>query len=426
MRRGALDTVVVVAALAAGCGEPARPPASPSADAPDAGKAASAFLASRLVAFPGKGAGALAVTDPATKRIAIYDSALVALASMRAGDRAAAARLFQGLAAVQEPDGALPFSFVLPAPDRGELYVRAGAIAWVGYAAAEYLDAEPGGPAREVVAALAHRAAGWLLAHQVAPAADDPRSGLVRAGLGVIRYEVTPDGIRERFVPGEVPWASVEHNVDAWFFLHKLAKLTGDARYRAAADRIAEALATRTYVTTSGQLAQGVGREGPDTTLALDCASWGSLFLLASGDRARGDTAAAVSDGRYASFDPRSRARGHRPHVSGRILEDRALFEHLERSLPAKTWDALDAVWPEGSAGVALAALRAGRVARAEAILDALEPLRGADGSLPTFSVDVPFVFDTKPSLAGTAWVSIVRGEIERARSGAAPTFLVP
>lgn len=92
--------------------------------------------------------------------------------------------------------------------------------------------------------------------------------------------------------------------------------------------------------------------------------------------------------------------------------------------LPAKDWAELEAIWPEGSAGVALAAWRAGRVERARTILDDLEPLRASDGSLPTSTVEIPFLFDTGPSVAGTAWVELVRFELER--SPEHPTFWVP
>jgi len=96
----------------------------------------------------------------------------------------------------------------------------------------------------------------------------------------------------------------------------------------------------------------------------------------------------------------------------------------LGPKLPARDWADLDAVWPEGSAGVALAAWRVGRADRARIILDELEPLRSPDGSLPTFTVDIPFVFDTKPSIAGTAWVELVRFELRR--SPDRPTFWAP
>ena len=88
----------------------------------------------------------------------------------------------------------------------------------------------------------------------------------------------------------------------------------------------------------------------------------------------------------------------------------------LRARLPALEWDELEAVWPEGSAGVALAALRLGRVVRAQAILDSLEPLRAAGGGMPTFTVEIPSEMDTAPSLAGTLWIELVRFELARDR----------
>jgi hypothetical protein len=63
---------------------------------------------------------------------------------------------------------------------------------------------------------------------------------------------------------------------------------------------------------------------------------------------------------------------------------------------------------------VALAALRLGHSERAGAILDELEKLRGPNGALPTFTVEIPSEMDTQPSLAGTLWVELVRFELAR------------
>jgi hypothetical protein len=367
-------------------------------------------------------AGLLAVTDPTTGRVATYDSALVVLTLLRAGDRVRAARVLQGLAALQNADGGIPFAFTLPEPDRGQRYDRAGAIAWVGYAAGEYLDAAPGGPARDAVLQLAHRVGGYLVAHQVT-IAGDPREGLVRGGTGTIHYKLDGSTVREVFEPGEVVWTSVEHNVDAYFMLRALARVTGTRAYGNAADRIARALAARAYDAQIDQFAEGVAPDGPDRTQALDCASWGSIFLSATGDAERAGKAFAVADERYASRDARSGARGHRPYARGPLFGDPALMRHFAPMLPAQTWEGLDAVWPEGSAGVALAAWRTGHMDRARAILNALEPLRAADGSLPTSTVDVPFLLDTRPSVAGTAWAFLVRFELDRSDR---PTLWAP
>jgi hypothetical protein len=357
--------------------------------------------------------GLLAVTDPATGRIGPYDSALVALVLLRSGDRDRAGQVVRGLAALQTPDGGLPFSFTLPKADPSRRYERSGTVAWAGYAAVEYLDAAAGGDAREDALALAHRAAGYLLHRQVTHAGD-ARDGLVLGGVGTVYYVASGAAVSEGFIPGELPWVSVEHNVDAYFFLRALARVTGTRVYADGADRIARALTARAWSAEHGQLVQGFGEHGPDDALALDCASWGSIFLGSVAEASRADTSVAVADARYATHDPRSGVAGHRPYAKGPVVENVALMKRFADKLPAGTWDQLEVVWPEGSAGVALAEWRAGHVDRARAIVDALEPLRSDDGSLPTATVEVPFTFDTAPSVAGTAWVALVRFELER------------
>jgi hypothetical protein len=250
----------------------------------------------------------------------------------------------------------------------------------------------------------------------------DFRDGLVRGGAGAYRYEIDSTGaVRERLEAADIAWASVEHNIDSFFFLRALARVTGDTKYAAAAARIARALGA-VWNGAEGQLARGVAEGGPDGTLALDCASWGSLFLGAAADRDRAETAASVADAGFATRDPRTGALGHRMQRRGPVIETALLMQVLGPKLPARDWSQLEAVWPEGSAGVALAALRVGRIQRAQAILDGLELLRGPDGSLPTSTLEIPFLFDTHPSIAGTAWSELVRFELSRDK----PTFWVP
>lgn len=414
-----LGLALSVACTGKGAGEvpvvaPSRSPVSRSL----------AFLRQTLVPYPTpQGRGRIALTDPISKRVATYDSALVALVLIRRGERDEAARVIEGLRALQRPDGSLPFSFKLPRPDGAVSYVRSGAVAWVGYAATEYLDADRRGPARPEAIALARSAAAYLLERQVR-GPGDARDGLVRGGAGSFRYELDEGGaVRERLETEDIQWASIEHNIDAFFFLRALARVTGEALYGDAATRIGQAIG-RAWNGARGQLARGVAVTGPDDVATLDCAAWGSIFLGAAGERERADTSASVADASFATRDPRSGARGHRAQRSGPLMESALLQRVLGPTLVARDWAELEAVWPEGSAGVAMAAWRAGRVERARAIVDALEPLRGRDGSLPTSTVDVPFLFDTRPSIAGTAWVELVRFELGRKRS--APSFWAP
>lgn len=371
------------------------------------------FLASATKAWPTADAPTRLVTvSPAETRVSIYDNALVALVLERAGRHEEAGHVLESLATLQRADGAIAFSFQLSRAAQAAPLVRSGALAWVGYSAVEYLDGSPGGPAREAVVRMAHRLAAYLSRHTVR-ASGDPRDGLVTGGEGDLVYESGPHGIEETFVPGEIPWVSVEHNVDAFFFLRALGRLTGQSSYAKAAEDIAGALAARAWDGDAGQLRRGLSARGVDATLALDCASWGSLFLLAADARTRAETAFAAADGRFASRDPKTGIAGHRPYVRGPVLEDTALSDYyVPRGVPSD-WSALEAVWPEGSAGVALAALRLGHRERARAIVTELERLRDPSGGLPMMTAPVPFEFDTDPSVAATAWLELLRAELD-------------
>jgi hypothetical protein len=338
---------------------------------------------------------------------------LLVLYMLRRGHRAEAGRLLQSLAVLQREDGALPFTFKWPRPDTENVYVRTGAVAWVGYAAAEYLDADRGGPARDRIVRLAHGVANYLLARQIAQPGD-PRDGLVLGGIGAFRLDVIDGEVREQYTAGEVAWAATEHNIDAYFFLRDFGKLTGEARFGQAAERIRSALLERGWMSAAGQFVQGFGETELDDAYALDCASWGALFLLAAGDGLRGETALANAEWRYASRDPSSKAHGHRPYAHARLVSNAALAEHLG-PLAVRTWDEVNGIWAEGSAGVALANLRFGRSARALQILTDLDEIRAPNGGMPTFTVELPIDFDTLPSLAGTVWSELVRYELLRA-----------
>lgn len=365
---------------------------------------------------PSTGEHSLAVSSEVSQRVSSYDNALLALYLLRHGDRPLAGAILSALATLQREDGAIPFTFKWPLPEPGNNYVRTGAVAWVGYAAVEYLDADRGGPARDRVVGLAHRIANFLIARQVT-SDGDPRDGLVLGGEGAFRLEVEAGQLRERYTAGPIEWASTEHNVDAYFFLRDFAKLTGDPRFQRAADRIRDALVARGFMAAAGQLVQGFGQTGLDPAYALDCASWGSLFLLAAGEPIRAETSLAAAEWRYRSQEPATGIFGHRPYAHAVIIENRALAEHFRGALSANNWDDVQGVWPEGSAGVALAALRLGRRDRAQEILSALERLRTPSGGLQTFTAELPLDFDTLPSIAGTVWIELVRYELEHAET---------
>ena len=351
--------------------------------------------------------------EPGGPRSWSYDGALGALWLLSRDRPDEAGRVLAGLAAVQAPDGSLPFSFEAPRPPTGPPYVRSGAMAWVGYAAARYLDVAPRGAQRDAVLAMAHRLAGTMLLRRIGQAGD-PRDGLITGGSGHYTYTDEPGTAAplEVFVPGEVPWASCEHNIDAWFFLREFGRVTGNRTYAGAAEDLAHALVARLWDEPHGQFWRGASPEGPDTMAALDCASWGAIFLDAAGDTARAERALSAAERRYFDHDRATGVTGHRPYTATNVYESAVLQRRYAPGLAAPDWDHLSAVWPEGSAGVALACWRLGRQARAKTILGELDRLRGPGGGLPCLSTAVPMDFTAGPTLAGTAWVELVRAEM--------------
>ena len=91
-------------------------------------------------------------------------------------------------------------------------------------------------------------------------------------------------------------------------------------------------------------------------------------------------------------------------------LARRAFVISNARRLSFTAWN-MDA---RGSAGVALAGWRLGNGARAREIMLGLERARLPRGGLPDLTQAVPFEFENAPSVAGTAWVELVRFEMER------------
>jgi len=356
---------------------------------------------------------ALAALPSRPSHCAIYDAALVALVLLRRGHREEAGHLLAGLAAAQLGDGSIPF-VVSTRGEPSAPYVRSGALAWVGYAGVAYLDADRAGPHREIVTRMIHRLAA-ALEERTVHLAQDPRDDLVTGGRGVFRHELERGRItREIFEDGERDWVSTEHAVDAYFFLRDLGRLSAGAGYASAAERIGAALVARAWDEERGQLVRGITREGPDRLAALDCATWGGVLLLARGERLRAERSLTTADERHASGSGRiAGARGHKPYADGPVIESWALRQQVLGEGVAGSWADFQTVWPEGSAGVALLAARLGRRDRAREILAGLEVLRDESGALPTATDPVPQELDTAPSLAATAWVELVRLELD-------------
>ncbi len=353
-------------------------------------------------------------------RSAVYDDALAALAFLVLDDRDRAAFILHATARLVRADGSLWFGYNTAndwpsEADHDSALVRAGAVSWVGYALAFYLAhqtpcAGDRGCEREraFFRQTAIRLGEYLLSLQVNDA-QDPRDGLVRLGFGQIELAYKPDlnKVVEVYTDGPYPGISTENNISSWFFLRQLGVLTGDARWTRAAERIRAGLLGGAWNDSLDQFNAGFHPDGsPDHTKALDCLSWGAIFLAAAGNPEKASRSLAVVDSRYAARDGESA--GFRPYSDSPIYEDPGVGRFFFPDNARRKWPDLPLVWSEGTLGVAFAASRLGRTDEARRLLDGLRPLQPIDRGLMYASRDLPFHMRKAPGAASAAWLILV------------------
>lgn len=388
----ALAATLVVTALAA-----ALAPAAARADDPDGTVAALAWLAARQDAAGPSGlprSFTIPPDDPDAGLATLsftYDAGLAAIAFTAAGEHRRAARVLEGLEALQATDGSLPFAYDTAAGVVASPLRRSGAIAWAGYAAVRY-EQETGD---DRFRAFAEGVADHLLSLQVTVANGaspaDPRLGSVRGG---------PD----------VTWASTEHNVDAFFLLRDLSRLEGSEAYAPAAAAVGTSLLEHHWDAWRGRFFQGVTTGWPDPTRALDLSSWGGLFLLAAG---RADLA-WVARTTLEEFRVEGAAvvRSTDPDRWNTVFAAPGPFAGYKPYLPDPGVEgAPHVVWAEGTWGALLLRARLGQdVGGDVASMVSLQRADPAGGYLQVTQGrrSPPFEYHVWPSVAGTAWAVIV------------------
>ncbi len=350
------------------------------------------------------------------RRAYTYDAAIAAIALAAAGEFAAAENILLAMWRLSEEDGRLWFSYNTNNawPNDEDFLgavIRTGTTAWVGYAATFYLrltaDA-PGGPAdrriRERILDLAVRTARYVMERQVDDPSD-PRYGLATGGRGTHTLKVGDSGaVEEHFEFEELGWTSGEHNIDVFFLLHDLHYLTGEERYRVAAEKVALGLESL-WSPGARQLIRGINDDRTrDEVLPLDTASWGSMFFLARGDRQRALTMLEAADDRFAVET--ADGVGYIPYGDSSVYEDEAINAALLGRSDA-TWTEIAPVWIEGSLGVAVARAKAGNAEDAAKIIESMHAYRHRNGGFQYADRLVPHQFTTYRSVAGTAWYAI-------------------
>ncbi|UGS36594.1 hypothetical protein [Capillimicrobium parvum] len=220
-----------------------------------------------------------------------YDSAVTAAAYAATGQAAAAEPILDDLAALQQPDGALGFSYDVRTGS-ADMLARSGAIAWVGIAAAQYRTSTCSPRYDGLMAGVAH----WLLAHRI----TDPAS----RGYG--------------FVPGgpDVSWISAEHNFEARALYARAAALINGTVGtcagglagvgQAEAAQLAADLHQATVTADAAIQRELFVREGPrrahlnqgvgDGARPIDAQALGTLWLIGQGRRTDATSVITAAD----------------------------------------------------------------------------------------------------------------------------------
>lgn len=351
-------------------------------------------------------------------RSSLYDQAVAAVTLLMLNQDEEAQLLLDYLSSYQNfdvsvegaADGSLGFQFnttgcFTDAPDNRDSfydinYLRNGAISWVGYAYTMYQRMTGDTRYQSVAIDIAD----YLLTEQIP--AGQAGAGLIRGGYG----DYDADG---NFTPGDISWASTEHNIDAYFFFRDLGVVTGNNTYSNAASEIKDAILSDLWNDELGRLDQGLN----DPADALDASSWGAVFLIAVGEDAKASRSLDYAEQMY--WNSVGDVSGYKPYAG--IIAD-------------MNWDDVELVWSEGSLGVAMAYLKLGdsvSEGRAVAILGEMTELQLEDFAGGLFyafydeTMPVPG-FPEAPSVAGTGWYimtlqALSNSEMRDAFWGSAP-----
>ena len=352
-------------------------------------------------------------------KASLYDNALAIIAFSMIGEHALAERIIEASSRVLSPNNDLWFSFNTHNSwpnknDHSGAIVRTGASAWMGYAITFYLKTRlidnPNLLQQDNEAMnhlkLAQSIADRILLRQITEPADS-RYGFFTGGEGrySYRWNKKSNDVEEYFIPGSIEWASIEHNIDIYFLLRDLSALTGKEKYTSLADTLKQSMVSKSWNEKSGQLNRGQRLDGADTAKALDCASWGSVFLQAAGEDSKALTSLNSTANYFVSA---KNHHGYRPYFDELLYEESEINSLFYPDAPEKNWRDSQMIWTEGSLGVAMAYLKLGKNKEATDLIKLMVELQDKEGGLPYATENLRYQFSDNPSVAGTAWLVMV------------------
>lgn len=197
----------------------------------------------------------------------------------------------------------------------------------------------------------------------------------------------------------DVSWCSTEHNIDAYFALQLASHVTSDATFSASADVIASTLGGSLWHSSQNRFRQGLG----DDYRALDCQSWGSIWLTAD-HKQPFDSSARVTDA--LSFLESNFQFVQRSYLTSEPTKGYGPYADSSNDFHS------NCVWSEGTMGVAMAYLRNGQVTKLRELVHEMKQITSPDGGLlyaaeeTVVNVDGS-IFYPYPSVAGTGWLAM-------------------
>lgn len=361
-------------------------------------------------------------------RSSIYDDALGVIAFTMAEHYEAAEKVMDAVERIIEKEGRLWFSYNTHNewPSAGETegaIVRTGASAWMAYAILFYVRKRvrlnPSfvqSRSYERYLAFAKQITDALLPSQILNV-KDPRYGFFTGGMGSheLTWNEKTQKVVEVYHAAPIEWASLEHNIDLYFVLRDLILWVPEKKYEMALAILKQALLTRGWNATVGQLNRGARREGMDEVLALDCASWGAMLFQSMKESLYAEKSLKAME-RYAVKEPTLSMEGYRPYTQNLVYDEEKLNKLFYPHRPQKSWSDIAMVWSEGSLGAAMAYLKLAHPDKTKVILKEIMKLQKERGGLLYATQEIPFQFSPTPSVAGTAWFIMVIEALEDPR----------
>lgn len=337
-----------------------------------------------------------------------YDVGLALLMFATSGDWDIVEEMLHRLKEDQNYDGSWNFSYDIYIGKLFHDYVRTGAIGWVVWGIC-YAILKMGSFGDESYGwrDMVDKAGAWILSKQVI-SPSDPRYGLLRGGYGIYDNDYN-------YTDTEIEWCSTEHNCSTLQALHGLSLVTGEAKYKKAAEMVKDAIATKLYDKDNKRFYQGINSGEEDKAWALDCTTWAgsSVFSVLNSDIAKGCRETALNEYMIANAPlVTSSAKNYYNMLYTSSDTFDGFKPYSDRT--ADYAGAPEIVWSEGTLGYAALCLMLGNTDEAKKYVDEMIKLQNCDNctggvlyTTATYAM-MPWEFHTWESVVSATWLYLI------------------